>query len=258
MSESFARVEDKYPLSLKQAEEFLQAVSSHIHEDTYAQYPVHSLYFDTVNSDYIIHSLTHPVYKMKLRLRSYGDPEEGDLVYLETKKKYGKTVYKRRIALEQEEAWQYLQKGKRHHVKNNTADEIDYILQQDHPVPKVLICYERTCYAADAEADVRITFDQNIRWRIRDLSLYEDGSETALLEKDACIMEIKAMNRYPLWLVQVLSRQKLYKQSFSKYGTIYQNAFEAMRPRFSVSLESGAEPSVVSLRKESPVCPIPF
>ena len=35
-------------------------------------------------------------------------------------------------------------------------------------------------------------------------------------------MEIKCSGGIPLWMTQVLSREKIFKSSFSKYGTAYQ------------------------------------
>ena len=44
-------------------------------------------------------SMEHPVYKEKLRLRSYGTADKDTTVFVELKKKYESVVYKRRIAL---------------------------------------------------------------------------------------------------------------------------------------------------------------
>ena len=42
-----------------------------------------------------------------------------------------------------------------------------------------------------------------------------------IIDKDLCIMEIKALNAMPIWLVEVLNELKIYPSSFSKYGTAY-------------------------------------
>ena len=36
-------------------------------------------------------------------------------------------------------------------------------------------------------------------------------------------MELKTAGGLPLWMVQALSQQKLFKTSFSKYGAAYQD-----------------------------------
>ena len=227
--ETFERVEDKYALTPLQAEEFLRRCKDHITKDVYFQYTVRSIYYDNENSELVIHSLMKPQYKMKLRLRCYGEPSEEKPVFLETKKKYKDIVYKRRIELGLEEANDYLEYGIPHHVHNNTADEIDYILNYYNLVGKVYIAYDRTCYASVDEMDVRITFDTNIRYRTENVSLEEDGTEETLNE-GVVMMEVKAMDRYPVWLTEILSDMKLYKRSFSKFGEIYTAHHASMTP----------------------------
>ncbi|MBR5616503.1 MAG: VTC domain-containing protein, partial [Clostridia bacterium] len=43
-----------------------------------------------------------------------------------------------------------------------------------------------------------------------------------LLDRDHILMEIKCGGGNPLWMTHVLSDQKIYNTSFSKYGTAYQ------------------------------------
>ena len=228
--ETFKRVEDKYALTKAQMNEFLEKIKPYVTEDIYYKYTVNSIYYDNQNSELAIHSLMKPEYKMKLRLRCYGDASEDKPVFLETKKKYEDIVYKRRIELGMQEAFDYLDYGIPHSVHNNTADEIDYILNYYNLEAKAYIAYDRECYAAIDEMDVRITFDTNIRYRINDIDLYEHGDEKHLAE-DKVMLEIKAMKRYPLWLVRVLSEMKIYKTSFSKYGTIYADNYETLSPK---------------------------
>jgi len=47
-----------------------------------------NIYFDTPDCRLIRASLEKPVYKEKLRLRSYGVPGQDDQVFIELKKKY--------------------------------------------------------------------------------------------------------------------------------------------------------------------------
>ena len=42
-----------------------------------------------------------------------------------------------------------------------------------------------------------------------------------LLNEGVWLMEIKCAGAMPMWLVRVLSEKKIYKTSFSKYGTEY-------------------------------------
>ena len=222
--DTFKRVEDKYILTPDQAEEFTERIQQHVHKDTYFRYTVHSLYYDSKECDLMIRTLMKPDYKLKVRLRCYVEPDGDTPVFVETKKKFGDIVYKRRISLTRDEAHAYLENGVMHHVKNNTADEIDYLMKYYDLARKVIIFYDRECWSANKEQDVRITFDRNIRYRIHEVDLQERGDETHLGD-DKVILEVKAMDRYPLWLVKILSDMKLYRGSFSKYGSIYRENF---------------------------------
>lgn len=67
--------------------------------DIYGESTVCSVYYDTPDFRLIRASLEKPVYKEKLRLRSYGPAQADQPVFLELKKKYDGVVYKRRICL---------------------------------------------------------------------------------------------------------------------------------------------------------------
>jgi SPX domain protein involved in polyphosphate accumulation len=57
-------------------------------KDAYGDYTICSVYFDTENYSLIRSSIEKPVFKEKLRLRSYGIPKADDLVFLEIKRKF--------------------------------------------------------------------------------------------------------------------------------------------------------------------------
>ena len=53
-------------------------------------YEIYSLYYDTKHHDLIRHSLSHPYYKEKLRVRSYRIPRsQQEPVFVELKKQIG-------------------------------------------------------------------------------------------------------------------------------------------------------------------------
>ena len=66
-----------------------------------------------------------------------------------------------------------------------------------------------------------MTFDDNILCRQGDLSLASEVYGTPILPEGKVLMEIKCSGGIPLWMTQVLSKEKIYKTSFSKYGTAY-------------------------------------
>ena len=104
----FERTEIKYIITLKQREALLKLISSYIKPDEYGESTVCSLYFDTDDFLLIRNSMDKPVYKEKLRLRSYSTPKRDSNVFLELKKKYRGVVYKRRQTLRYSDAMDYI------------------------------------------------------------------------------------------------------------------------------------------------------
>ena len=94
----FKRYELKYMLSLEQRLRVLEAMAPFMQLDKYGRTTIRNLYFDTDTYLLIRRSIEKPVYKEKLRLRSYGTADKDTTVFVELKKKYESVVYKRRIA----------------------------------------------------------------------------------------------------------------------------------------------------------------
>lgn len=94
---SFQRYEKKYFLTPEQQTRLLPALQQHMQADAYGQYTLCNTYYDTADWRLIRASLEKPVYKEKLRVRSYGVPEKDGRVFIEIKKKFDGIVYKRRI-----------------------------------------------------------------------------------------------------------------------------------------------------------------
>ncbi len=218
----FKRYELKYLLTNEQKERVLSAMAPYMETDKYGKTTIRNLYFDTDTFLLIRRSIENPVYKEKLRIRSYGKATDNSTVFVELKKKYKHIVYKRRISLPDNEATAWLS-GKRH-PENHTqiADEIDYFMKLYGTLrPTVFLSYDREAYYAKGKADFRITFDDNILCRQEDLSLQSDIYGKRILPEGKVLMEIKCSGGIPLWMTDVLSKEKIYKTSFSKYGTAY-------------------------------------
>ena len=76
--------------------------------DGFGRSSVRTIYYDTDNYLLIRRSVDKPVYKEKLRIRSYGRAASDGKVFVELKKKYQSVVYKRRIAMAQNDALGWL------------------------------------------------------------------------------------------------------------------------------------------------------
>ncbi len=97
----------------------------------------------------------------------------------------------------------------------------------------MLILYDREAFF-DKESDLRVTFDENIRYRTDDLNFYTSLDGEELLSCDSVLMEIKTGAAIPLWLCEILSKERVVKQSFSKYGTAYAKEFNKNKVRSNI------------------------
>lgn len=219
----FKRYELKYLLTKEQKEKVLQAMAPYMELDKYGRTTIRNIYYDTENFRLIRHSIEKPAYKEKLRIRSYGKAEPYSPVFVELKKKYDSVVYKRRMAMAETEAMNWVAGDMPCLRENQIVDEIDYFLDYYktlHPV--VFLSYEREAFFAKDGSDFRVTFDDNILCRQEELSLEADIWGTSLLEEGLVLMELKCSGGIPLWMTQILSGEHIYKTSFSKYGTAYE------------------------------------
>ncbi len=219
---TFARYEMKYLVSMAQKERIIQAISPFMKLDKYGRTTIRNIYLDTDSYRLIRRSLEKPTYKEKLRLRSYSrlTPEEG--VFVEIKKKYKKTVYKRRLTLPEGTVMRAFEEDMPLGVSTQIGNEIEYFRSYyGYPKPRVFLSYEREAYYHTGGGDFRITFDDNIFYRTYDLSLCSEPYGEPLLAEGMALMEIKTSGGIPLSLVKVLTEERIYKTSFSKYGTAY-------------------------------------
>ena len=204
----------KYLLDPQQKEKMLQAMEPYMSLDQYGRTTIRNLYFDTDTRNLyfdtdtyrlVRHSIEKPAYKEKLRIRSYSQAMPYSTVFVELKKKYKKIVYKRRIALPEKEAMEWVS-GERHcSQESQISEEIDYFFQYYQDLhPAVFLSYEREAYYSEDHSDFRVTFDEKILCRQEDLSLESEVYGTPILPKERALMEIKCSGGIPLCLAMAL------------------------------------------------------
>ena len=221
----FKRYEVKYLITRKQQKIILQAMENLTVPDKYGKSTICNLYFDTPDYLLIRRSIEKPVYKEKLRLRTYGMAHSDTQAFAEIKKKYKSVVYKRRVDMPYSQALNYL-KGKGGAPGGQINSEIEYFLQfYENLAPRVFISYERQAFYSKDDPDFRMTFDQNILWRDYDLDLTKGIYGNKILQDNMVLLEVKTKGAIPLWLTAVLIQNKIYKTSFSKYGNAYKEIF---------------------------------
>jgi len=220
----FERYEIKYMLTQEQRRSLVQAMKGIMKIDKYGRTTIRNIYFDTENYRLIRTSLDKPAYKEKMRVRSYQRVSDEDDVFVELKKKYDSIVYKRRIALPEYVAMDWLAAGGDVPGTSQIESEIEYFRNFYEGIgPKVFLSYEREAYFPEDDSDVRITLDSNIIARDYDLSLRYGVYGDSVISRDMTVLEVKVPGAMPMWLIRFLESNKIQKTSFSKYGMYYTN-----------------------------------
>lgn len=218
----FKRYEIKYLLTKRQRDAVLEAMLPYMKLDGFGHTTIRNIYFDTDNYRLARHSIEKPVYKEKLRIRSYKQPEAQDQVFVELKKKYEEVVYKRRESLSWLETLEWIAKGTPFPKAAQIGNEIDYFFRFYETLkPKVFLSYEREAFYSLDGSDFRVTFDENIFARQEELSLSGGVWGERLIDEGYVLMELKTPGAIPLWMTKELTREKIFKTSFSKYGMAY-------------------------------------
>lgn len=222
---TFKRYEKKYLLKEEQYNLLRKRVENRLIIDQFGKTTICNIYFDTATHQLIRDSLEKPVYKEKLRLRSYGTPGAGDHVFVELKKKYKGVVYKRREQMKLTDAEHYLYDYIPAVNQTQILKEIDWFLKfYQSLVPAMYISYDRIALYDLEEPELRVTFDSNILWRKEALYLESGIWGEPLLEEGQRLMEIKIPGAMPLWLSHSLDELEIYPVSFSKYGKAYEDS----------------------------------
>ena len=207
------RYELKYLMDGMQTAFFRRELEGHMQIDQFGLTSIASLYYDTPDYRLIRTSIEKPMFKEKIRLRSYGLATESGPVYLELKRKAYGIVYKRRVQTT-------IPLVKKFFAGYRTL------------VPTCLIIYDRTAYF-EPGGDLRLTIDDAPRYRTDRLNLTESMDGIRLLGDGWTILEVKVQDAVPLWLADILSRGKIYKNSFSKYGEAYRQQILKAENRLS-------------------------
>lgn len=229
----FNRIEKKYLIAKPQKSQLIKILKEHMENDDYHKSLVFNIYFDNDNFDLITQSIDHPIFKEKLRARSY---QKYDRVFLEIKTKLkGKennVGYKRRIMITKKDYRNFIKHKTNlielveHSAKTENdsqiAKEIEYLVKHFNLKPKIFLSYKRTSFKN--KDGLRITFDEKLKYRDEKLGFYNSKSDKIYFKDSRdVILEIKAHDVLPLWLVRKMSELKIYPQQFSKIGSVYQN-----------------------------------
>ncbi|NLZ46259.1 MAG: polyphosphate polymerase domain-containing protein [Clostridiales bacterium] len=222
----FKRYEKKYLLNQNQYQNFYKKVLEHMEVDCYGKTTICSLYYDTPDFRLIRNSIDKPVYKEKIRIRCYGIPSKDSLAFVELKRKFKGEVYKRRVNVPYNKAYQWLTNREEPKGMGQIGSEINWFLDfYKNLIPSCIILYDRIALVGKDDKSLRITFDENIRYRDTNLDISNGDEGNILLDRNMHLIEIKIQGAMPLWLTKTLSENRIYPTSFSKYGNAYIKLF---------------------------------
>ncbi len=226
----FDRREFKFTIDAEQRREISTVLHEQMqvdpHGDAEGRYPIVSVYYDSAGLDLYLAAANRRRSRRKLRLRVYGDEHTraSTASFVEVKHRYRVRVAKRRIALSIDEGLA-LGRGRlpaqlQTESDRLVAEEVRGMVRQLQLRPVCVMRYDRQAFRGlGGEADLRITFDEQIRVRGRDLvpSAGDRDFDLDILEPGQSVLEIKVAERVPYWLAHLVGRTGCVRRSFSKY-----------------------------------------
>jgi len=222
-SQHFNRFELKFLLHYKQAREFVERISSHVHADPNAVrdgfYKIVSVYYDSPGLACYWEKLDGEKYRRKVRVRTYGDTP--DLAFIEIKQRLNLNVQKRRLKAplaEVQEEMQRICAGHYPGAVHPVLDEVSHLYQRYQLRPTLLVSYNRAAYFDSMQKGLRITLDRNIRCRNLDLDPAHSRTRGRhAVPPQFLILEVKFDETMPRWLATVMNSMDFELQRISKY-----------------------------------------
>ena len=232
----FKRYELKYLLDEDQYQSVQAVLEEHMKMDEYGRSEIRNVYYDTEDHLLIRRSIEKPLYKEKLRFRSYGRPKRDGKIFVELKKKYDGVVYKRRLNMPLNEAVEWFANPESKPPEGQIGAEIDFMRHRYQGIrPMMNVNYDREAFFAD-DSDFRVTLDYSVRAGIDDVGLRSKDTVFNVLPEGYTLMELKTMGGIPLWMTKVLSENGIYRTSFSKYGNAYKQMVLGKEPEIYTAL----------------------
>lgn len=201
--ETFERKEIKYRLSPEQLIAVEGALAGRLALDGFGAARIESVYYDTPAWEVIGRSMEKPLYKEKLRVRTYGPYEQADEAFVELRD-----------------------------TDVQIAREIEGMMGRwGNLRPALVTTCVRRAFAPttreDAECGLRLTFDGQIGYRNLQASPYEArtrprSARGLLLYPGEALLEVKCQGPLPRWLLELFDAERIYPSSFSKYGSAYE------------------------------------
>ena len=239
----FNRFELKYILSWKDAERLRDNLRQYLQPDTYGDsdgvYALASLYYDSPDHRFYWEKIEGIRFRRKLRIRHYEQqaaltPESR--VFVEIKQRLNRVTQKRRVVLPYQDALTLCTHRTipPHEPRDRPVIEEMHAMSWQHNLrPTCITSYQRQAFVGgDYDIGLRVTFDTNMRYRVKDLQLHSKKIGPFMLPPDRVIMEIKVNERVPYWITELVAHYNFALIRISKYCTGLQRAEMVPTPSY--------------------------
>jgi len=225
---SFNRFELKYLIPVNLIPQLQEEFSKYMTTDAYGDdtwgYAITSLYYDSHDYRCYREKIEWLKYRRKLRIRYYESEkalQEEDTVFIEIKQRVDRVTQKRRVPMSRKDAQLLCNDGiiPKYEARDEaTIHEINQFSYDYQLQPTVITSYFRQAWVwSDQDPWLRITFDTNIRERHKDLDLGSKKIGQVMVPLDMSVMEIKANEHVPFWVIELISTYELQLVRISKY-----------------------------------------
>jgi len=223
------RYELKISINCKMKQQVLQLASSWLkadeHGDNNAQYPIHSLYFDSPDFECYWEKQDGVDIRRKIRLRYYPlSFEIKDWVFfLECKHRINQCVYKKRLKLDNSQGSKILKDFRHlHDLKNSSStvpEEVVLAINAKSYHPVLITSYIREAWTGKEDPSLRLTFDHYISAsKPGNFDTSPLSGNNLATDAGVIVMEVKFNNVIPCWIREIIAILGLRVQRFSKYA----------------------------------------
>lgn len=244
-SRELRRYETKYVIPKEMVPEIRAMIRPFCEQDPYGTgnpptYVNTTLQLDSPGLSLHYAKLWDFVDRFKLRVRTYGDPVGEFPVFMEVKAKDRNMIFKYRCQLPFKQWGEHLFRDgviKGVHFKSSEEAEHFYqflrLTKEIGARPLMLIRYRRESYFGKVDDYSRVTLDSQLEfqqtyswdswgrdgvWRALDNPMMQTRRHDKELDFSGVVLELKALNNVPHWMIDVVTRLDLWRMGHCKYS----------------------------------------